>query len=120
MALAFGPYLWPCPRLSGVRKGENCDNTRKTEWHQYGHLGTTDGTVFRACSGTSPVRETGALQADSTHLASRFRVVTVPLQHPDLAELGEFADNGPVYAKRVPNAEFSMKFLESPQIPVVF
>jgi hypothetical protein len=29
-----------------VQKGENCDNTRKTEWHQYGHLGTTDGTVF--------------------------------------------------------------------------
>jgi hypothetical protein len=38
-----------------VQKGENCDSMRKTEWHQYGHLGTTDGTVFRAFSGTSPV-----------------------------------------------------------------
>ena len=48
MDLGFAPCPWPCPRVPGVQKGENCDNTRKTEWHQYGHLGTTDGTVFRA------------------------------------------------------------------------
>ena len=33
------------------KKGGNCDNTRKTVWHQYGHLGTTDGTVFWAFLG---------------------------------------------------------------------
>ena len=51
MGLGFAPCPWPCPRVPGVQKGENCDNTRKTEWHQYGHLGTTDGTVFRAFLG---------------------------------------------------------------------
>ena len=45
MGLGFGLCPSPCPRIPGVQKGENCDNTRKTEWHQYGHLGTPDGTV---------------------------------------------------------------------------
>ena len=49
--LGFAPFPSPCPQVPGVQKGENCDNTRKTEWHQYGHLGTTDGTVFRAFLG---------------------------------------------------------------------
>ena len=48
MDLGFGPGPSPCPRVPGVQKGENCDNTRKTEWHQSGHLGTTDGTDFPA------------------------------------------------------------------------
>jgi len=38
-------------------KRENCDNTRKTDWHQYGHFGTTDGTVFRAFLGEAPGSE---------------------------------------------------------------
>jgi hypothetical protein len=41
-------------------KRENCDNTRKTDWHQYGHFGTTDGTVFRVFLGEATVGETGA------------------------------------------------------------
>ena len=51
MGLGFAPCQSPCPRVPGVQKGENCDNTRKTEWHQSGYLGTTDGTVFRAFLG---------------------------------------------------------------------
>jgi hypothetical protein len=31
----------------GVCWSANCDNTRQAEWHQYGYLGTTDGTFFR-------------------------------------------------------------------------
>jgi len=34
-----------------VQKGENGDDTRKTECPKSGHLDTTDGTVFRAFSG---------------------------------------------------------------------
>jgi hypothetical protein len=62
MGLGFAPCPWPCPRVPGVQKGENCDNTRKTEWHQYGHFGTTDGTVFRVFLGEATVGETGAWQ----------------------------------------------------------
>ena len=31
-----------------MQKGENCDKTRKTEWHQDGHLGTRTAPFFRA------------------------------------------------------------------------
>ena len=51
MGLGFAPCPSPCPRAPAVQKGETCDNTRKTEWHQSGHLGTTDGTVFRPILG---------------------------------------------------------------------
>jgi hypothetical protein len=53
MGLGFAPCPSPCRRVPRSAKGENCDNTRKTEWHQSGHLGTTDGTVFRAFSGST-------------------------------------------------------------------
>jgi hypothetical protein len=55
----------------------NLCKSMRTVRHHTRHLGTTDGTVFRAFSGIPPVGKTGALPGLSTHPSGGFRVVDV-------------------------------------------